>query len=237
MRKFPDYFRHLKEANGPQGRRQMKLLAAFKRLRFLGDLNNMTMPVINAGKEILERFEELSTGNYTFRGYKSDAFSLAVILLACKNMQTGHTLKELARTSAVDIKEIKVKRQLYSVYTDITQKFYKVLVKNPRLTEVCVPTGDPSTFPQSTRISTQASDLVESIINRMTLVPRPPYRTISRAREVAQEAVELLVGKQPPTVAAAAVQFVLQVENRAFQVNDLCKVAEISTNTLRAAWK
>lgn len=145
------------------------------------------------------------------KGFKKDAFIVAVILVACKQEQGGRTLKSIAKTTNIDEKDIK--------------KFYKVLIRDSSITSIGTQ-GRKS-------IEEQTKDLIESFCNRLQL----PYSLNKQAKEIAERAIHFLEGKRPSSIAAAAILFAMNLNRIQHKQQEVAAVAGVSSNTLRNVYK
>jgi hypothetical protein len=84
----------------------------------------------------LQRFDETQDDNYTTRGFGTEEFTLAVVLLACKNTKNGQTLKGLAKLTDCKEKDMKVLYiHMYSFNNYVSHiinilPLYKIMIYN-----------------------------------------------------------------------------------------------------------
>jgi len=192
-----------------ENKNENQMKEAFQRLNELCESLQLPSLINQTAKDILRQFEKQRDKN--MKGYKKDAFLVAVLLLSCKQAQGGRTLKSLARATDIEEKEIK--------------RFYKMLLRDSSITSM----GD------NDRKSTvhQTQELVEVFCNRL----QQPFQVIKDAKEVSAKAISFLEGKRPSSIAAASILFVLNVMRLQHKQQELATVAGISANTLRNVYK
>jgi transcription initiation factor TFIIIB Brf1 subunit/transcription initiation factor TFIIB len=119
-------------------RSEQNLKEAYARVNDFADSLQLPHIIKQTAKEILRQFEKKRDKH--MKGFKKDAFIVAVILVACKQEQGGRTLKSIAKTTNIDEKDIK--------------KFYKVLIRDNSIANIGTQ-GRKS-------IEEQTKDLIES---------------------------------------------------------------------------
>jgi len=182
---------------------------AFIRINELAETLQLSAIVKQTAKEVVRAFERKR--DRSMRGYKKDAFIIAVLLLACKQQEGGRTLKGIARSTEVEEKEIK--------------KFYKLLLKDPSLSNVGMGERKSTT--------SEVEELVEVYCNKLQL----PYSVAKSAKEVSTSAANFLEGRRPSSIASSSILFVINLLNMEQDHQELCAVASVSPNTLRSVYR
>jgi len=187
-------------------RSEQNLKEGYIKINELCEILHLNDIVKEDAKHILRDFENRKKKN--MKGHKKDAFVVAVLLLACKHAHSGRTLKSLARMTYMDEKEIK--------------KFYKMLLRDPHLVQRQSEHG----------IKQEVEELVEVFCKRL----QQPYSVTKDTKEIASRSIEVLEGKKPASIAAAAILYVMKrdgmntIKDRR---TDIATVAGVSVNTLR----
>jgi len=188
---------------------ELHLKEAFIKVNELAEVIQLPSIIKQTAKEILKHYEKFR--DRSMKGYRKDAFIVAVLLIACKQEQGGRTLKSISKSTNIDEREIK--------------RFYKMLLKDPKL--ITLGESNRKTAAQ------QAEDLVEVFCNQL----KQPFSIAKEAREVATRSINFLEGKRPSSVAAASILFVLNAFQLPCRQQDLAVIAGISANTLRNVYK
>jgi len=190
-------------ASSEISRSEQNLKEAYIKINELCELLHLNDIVKEDAKRIMRDFAHKRNKNT--KGYKKDAFAVAVLLLACKHAHSGRTLKNLARTTSIPETDIK--------------KFYKLLLRDPQLVQR-----------QSDQdIRQEISQLVETFCKKLDL----GWTIIKDVQEIASKSIELLEGKKPASVAAAAILYVMKRDDLKERRGEIATIAGISPNTLR----
>jgi len=178
---------------------------AFSKVNELCETLQIPSIVKQTAKGILKQFFEKGSN---LKGLKTDAFIVAVLLIASKQEQGARSLKTLARQTNIHEKDIK--------------RFYKVLIKGTEWTSI-------------KEMSHQVSDMIEQFCNRLQIsysiikgakaVAESiiPFLEGKRASSIATTAILFIVN--------------LRGLQKTYKQSDLCAIAGISVNTLRNVYK
>jgi len=203
--------KYSKIASATTSKSERNLKQSFKKLNDFTELLQIPALIKQTAKEILKLFEKKRQKNV--KGYKKDAFLVAVLLAACKQEQGGYTLKALSKSTNIEEKEIK--------------KYYKILLRDPDIFNV---SHKPT---EKKEIYSQVADLIEVFCNRLN----QPFYVAQEAKEVARSSMGFLEGKRPSSIAAASLLFILQLMNIDHKQQEVAVIANVSTNTLRNVHK
>jgi len=184
-------------------RSEHNLKEAYARINELCEQLQLNDLIKQDAKNVMRDFE--GRKNKNSKGYKKDAFIVAVLLLACKHNHCARTLKNMARLTNIDEKDIK--------------KFYKILLRDPLLAQV----------KSDQRVLKETEELVEVFCSKLY----QPYSISKEAKEVASKSVGVLEGKKPASMAAASILYVMKRNGFQERQSDIAKIAGVSANTLR----
>lgn len=184
-------------------RSEHNLKESYARINELCEQLQLTDLVKQDAKHIIREFE--GRKNRQTKRYKKDAFMVAVLLLACKHIHCPRTLKNMARITQIEEKDIK--------------KFYKILLRDPVLVHL----------KSGRSILNETQELVEVFCNKLKI----PYSIVKDAKMIASQSITVLEGKKPASIAAASILYVIKRENLNPSQADIAHIAGVSPNTIR----
>eukprot|EP01116_Phalansterium_solitarium_P010487 TRINITY_DN252_c0_g1_i2.p1 TRINITY_DN252_c0_g1~~TRINITY_DN252_c0_g1_i2.p1 ORF type:complete len:337 (-),score=80.38 TRINITY_DN252_c0_g1_i2:191-1123(-) len=193
----------------PTSRSETFVKHAFARINELGERLTLNVKVCRTAKDVVTDFEKIR--DKTKRGYSGDAFIAAVLLVACKREKAARTLKAVATGTGVPERDV--------------ARFYKMLLRGAELR--------PKADDADSLDSEQATELVEVFCNRLAL----PFNVIKGARAIAEAAGEIVSGRRPASIAAAAIMYMLQSMCRQINPREMAAVCGVAQQTVRNVLK
>jgi transcription initiation factor TFIIB len=213
--------------NTEENRTRHQLKRAFSRVGLFAELLQLNGVIEDTAKEILKQFDQMRS-KY-MKGCRSDAFFVAVLLLACRQQhQGGRTLKEVARITNLDERDVK--------------RFFRILLRenpNGRFSFSCLLDNNRnapyniSCNRNRMESSFQVRELVEVFCSKLHL--SLSYR--KQAKEIASKVSPFLEGRRPSSIAAAVILFVLNGTYGKHRQRDIIRVSGVSPNTLRSVYR
>lgn len=193
---------------------QRKLLLAFKRIRQNAERMNLPEDVQRLAQEL---FKQVETTGF-MKGRKVDTLVATCIYIAAKACRADRPLKELC--SVLNVK----RRHVSKAYSDVMRLKAEGKLKLPK---------------QRGRTAHRQST-AESFIERYVKALRLPSKLASVTRKVLQkiQALSLMGGKQPSTVAASALFLVIALHKNVTRTfKEIATVAGISDSTIQQSYK
>ncbi|XP_049848650.1 uncharacterized protein LOC126315444 [Schistocerca gregaria] len=186
---------------------------ADRMIEHFAETMRLTPELKNKARNIYAKYEEKRAK--TMRKGNNPGLIVAIIYMACKELQVGRSFREISRGTGVDEKEVrKFKRNIEKLLKDFGNGVTTVVT------------------------SVKPHELVERFCNRLRLAEGEiPMPVIFGAVKIAKESTEKLEGKQPGSIACASILMATKVVGIRCNDKDIANVAKISPTTVRSVYK